>query len=108
MDIQLPSGVWSGHYEQACSKYAQQATLEFADGLIRGDGADDIGLFSIEGEYRIDKGEVRMGWIKTYQGAHSVLYLGKLKGSNITGKWDISGWGGNFALAPAPQGRDLR
>ena len=41
----LPSGLWTGHYEQVHRDYSQQATLEFEDGLIRGDGVDGIGVF---------------------------------------------------------------
>lgn len=99
--IDLPSGLWAGHYVQWWMKHSQQMTLEFADGLIRGDGADGLGAFTIDGEYRVAEGEVRMGWIKTYQGAHSVLYLGKLEGGQIVGKWRLSAGTGNFALSPA-------
>ena len=49
--IELPSGLWAGYYVQLFMKHAQQKmTLEFADGLIRGDGADGLGAFAIEGE----------------------------------------------------------
>lgn len=96
----LPSGLWRGHYEQFGRRYPQQMVLEFADGLIRGDGVDDIGTFEIDGEYRADGAEVRMGWIKTYDGAHSVLYLGALRGEGVEGTWSLSGSAGAFALAP--------
>jgi hypothetical protein len=99
--IDLPSGLWAGYYVQFWLKHSQQMTLEFADGLIRGDGADGLGAFTIDGEYRADEGEVRLGWIKTYQGAHSVLYLGKLEDGQIAGKWRLSIGSGAFALVPA-------
>jgi len=101
--VQLPSGIWAGHYVQFFMKHAQQMNLEFADGLIRGDGSDGLGAFTIDGEYRADEGEVRLGWIKTYQGAHSVLYLGKLESGQIVGKWNlmVSMGTGAFALSPA-------
>lgn len=99
--LQLPSGLWAGHYVQLFMKHPQQMTLEFADGLIRGDGTDGLGKFAIDGEYRVDEGPVRLGWIKTYQAAHSVLYLGKLEGGQIVGKWKLSIHSGNFALGPA-------
>lgn len=38
-----------------------------------------VGSFRIEGEYRVDESGVRIGWIKTYEGAHSILYLGVLQ-----------------------------
>jgi hypothetical protein len=97
----LPSGLWTGHYEQFQHSYPQQATLEFADGLIRGDGVDGIGVFHIEGEYRVDERAIRMGWIKTYERAHSVLYLGVLQGEVIAGSWELPGYSGKFALRPA-------
>lgn len=101
--IRLPSGLWSGHYVQFFVKHAQQMNLEFADGLIRGDGSDGLGQFTIDGEYRVAGGEVRMGWIKTYNGAHSVLYLGTLQDGQIAGKWNLLiglAGTGNFALSP--------
>ena len=98
---ELVSGLWAGHYEQWGRHHAQQMTLEFADGLIRGDGRDGLGTFTIDGEYRVDGADVRFGWIKTYDGAHSVLYLGALEGSAITGKWQLPGGTGGFAIEPS-------
>lgn len=100
VSIELPSGMWAGHYEQSGYRFAQELKLEFADGLIRGDGIDAIGPFSIDGEYRQEPDEVRMGWIKTYEGAHSVLYLGWLRGRVIEGRWSLQGHSGSFALGP--------
>jgi hypothetical protein len=97
---QLSSGLWTGYYEQWGDRHPQETTLEFADGLIRGDGSDGLGTFTVEGEYRVDGGEVRLGWIKTYDGAHSVLYLGVLDGDRITGEWKLPGGQGSFALSP--------
>jgi hypothetical protein len=102
--IRLPSGLWAGHYVQFLVKHAQEMNLEFADGLIRGDGTDGLGPFTIDGEYRVESGEVRMGWIKTYKGAHSVLYLGTLQNDQIVGKWNLLvalAGTGTFALSPA-------
>jgi hypothetical protein len=77
--------------------------LEFADGLLRGDGIDDIGPFEIDGEYRVVGDVVRLGWVKTYEEAHSVLYLGDLQKGQIIGVWDIRGSGDRFALAFSPE-----
>ncbi len=96
--------MWAGHYEQHGRTYPQQLVLEFADGLIRGDGRDGLGTFTVEGEYRAAAGEVRLGWIKTYDGAHSVLYLGTLGTDGITGHWQLTGGRGGFLLAPESQG----
>jgi|JI10StandDraft_1071094.scaffolds.fasta_scaffold530487_2 hypothetical protein len=102
--VELPSGMWTGHYEQMGRAYPQHLKLEFADGLIRGDGVDDLGTFAIDGEYRLEGSEMRMGWIKTYDGAHSVLYLGELLDRTIRGRWSLTGASGTFALAPADRG----
>ena len=105
---ELPSGLWTGHYVQLWMKHPQQMTLEFADGLMRGDGVDGLGAFAIEGEYRVDGGEVRLGWIKTYEGAHSVLYLGKLEAGRIVGRWSLTLGSGAFALSPATAREAMR
>ena len=99
---ELTSGLWSGYYVQRGQRYPQQMTLEFADGLMRGDGRDGLGTFTIDGEYRVDGPDVRLGWIKTYDGAHSVLYLGTLEAKQIRGTWTLAGSTGTFALEPAP------
>lgn len=96
----LFSGLWSGYYEQRGRRHPQQTTLEFADGLIRGDGVDGLGHFRIEGEYCVEESEVRLGWIKTYEGAHSVLYLGSLCRQEIQGKYDVQGITGGFGFEP--------
>jgi hypothetical protein len=69
--------MWAGHYEQSGADYPQRMKLEFADGLIRGDGVDDIGAFVVDGEYRVDAGEVRLGWIKTYVRAAELPVSGR-------------------------------
>ena len=99
---QLTSGLWSGYYVQGGRRYPQDMTLEFADGLMRGDGRDGLGTFTVDGEYRVDGHEVRVGWIKTYDGAHSVLYLGTLETDRIQGTWSLPGGTGAFALEPKP------
>jgi hypothetical protein len=76
-------------------------TIELADGLVRGDGVDGLGTFTLDGEYRVDGGAVRMGWIKTYDGAHSVLYLGTIERGVIVGTWNVRGYRGGFALTYA-------
>jgi hypothetical protein len=100
----LPSGLWAGHYKQHLVDNPQEMTLEFADGIIRGDGADRVGDFTIEGEYRVEARATRMGWIKTYERAHSVLYLGTFDGDRIVGKWRVRQRRGRFALYPARKG----
>lgn len=102
LKVELPSGEWAGHYAQSGSRYPQRMTLEFADGVVRGDGVDGLGGFTLEGEYRAVDGEVRVGWVKTYDGAHSILYLGVVDGDgSIVGQWSIARWAkDDFALRP--------
>jgi hypothetical protein len=107
-DEQLPerheglySGKWRGFYEQHGTAFPQQQRMEFADGIVRGEGADGIGTFLIEGEYRaVGPHELRIGWIKTYTDAHSVLYQGVFDGIRIRGKWEIGPLGGSFEFVP--------
>jgi hypothetical protein len=97
----LYSGNWRGFYAQIGRTFPQQQRMEFADGIVRGEGADGIGTFVIEGEYRADgANEVRIGWVKTYTNAHSVLYLGVFDGTRIRGKWEIGRLGDRFEFAP--------
>ena len=95
----LRSGLWHGHYIQYWLRSAQQMNLEFADGIVRGDGGDPAGKFVVEEDYRQAGGQLRIGFIKTYPGAHSVLYLGHLLGDELRGQWSIPPWDkGAFAL----------
>ncbi len=48
--------------------------LTFADGLLTGDGTDDLGRFLIQGRYDITNREC--WWTKTYPGSHDVIYRG--------------------------------
>ena len=75
--------------------------MEFADGIVRGDGRDGIGPFRIEGSYRSEAGVVRVGWIKTYDRGHSVLYLGVVEQGWIRGDWELTrGYGDAFGFRP--------
>ncbi len=96
--LALVSGVWSGHYVERERAFPQRMTIELADGLVRGDGVDDLGTFTLDGEYRVDGASARLGWVKTYDGAHSVLYLGELRDEVITGSWSIGSARGTFRL----------
>lgn len=99
IDQQLQSGEWHGHYVQFGNSTEQKMVLEFADGLIRGDGIDRVSPFDIEGEFRSTDDEIRVAWIKRYQHGHSILYCGLLKNGVISGDWDMLGFGsGTFEL----------
>jgi hypothetical protein len=101
----LPSGRWRGHYEQMGARFPQEQRIEFADGMLRGEGSDGLGTFRVEGQFQRDGDVVRVGWIKTYDRGHSVLYLGTHDGAAIRGHWQLdSGWRDRFELAPAGGG----
>ncbi|MCA8956873.1 MAG: hypothetical protein KDC87_12420 [Planctomycetes bacterium] len=103
----LHCGEWVGYYEQWGVRTAQRMTLEFADGIVRGRGADELGVFEIEGEFRSTPRGCAVGWIKTYDGAHSVLYLGHVDDGAIDGKWEIGWMEDAFHIEPG-EGRGVR
>jgi hypothetical protein len=77
--------------------------LTFANGLMSGDGRDDIGLFLIKGKYDAETRECY--WTKSYAGAHDVFYRGFREGKGIWGTWEISLFGhGGFHIWPVASG----
>jgi hypothetical protein len=64
-----------------------QLHLTFANGVISGDGNDDIGRFLIKGRYDCQVSECY--WTKTYVGSHDVFYRGFREGKGIWGTWEI-------------------
>jgi hypothetical protein len=86
-----PSGPWVGFYNyQPGDRHRMQLHLTFANGVIKGDGNDDIGRFFIKGCY---DSQAECHWTKAYIGAHDVFYRGFREGKGIWGTWEI----GNFA-----------
>ncbi len=91
-DELYPSGPWVGFYNyQPGDRHRMQLHLTFANGMISGEGNDDIGRFLIKGRY--DSQSAESHWTKTYVGAHDVFYRGFREGKGIWGTWEI----GNFA-----------
>ena len=103
-DDLFPSGPWRGFYNyQPGDRHAMDLDLTFANGLMSGDGRDDIGLFLIKGKYDAQSRECH--WTKTYIGAHDVFYRGFREGKGIWGTWEISIFGhGGFHIWPAAAG----
>ena len=62
--------------------------LTFANGVLSGEGADDIGRFLIQGRY--DAASLECHWTKSYLGAHDVFYRGFREGKGIWGTWEIT------------------
>jgi len=61
--------------------------LEFSNGLMTGEGNDDVGPFIIKGRY--DAATLECYWTKSYIGAHDVFYRGFREGKGIWGVWQI-------------------
>ena len=76
--------------------------LEFKSGVMKGDGADGIGLFSILGNYSAQNGECC--WLKQYVGRHSVDYKGFREGKGIWGTWTLPDGKGGFHIWPLSEG----
>jgi hypothetical protein len=64
-----------------------QLHLTFANGMMSGDGNDDIGRFIIKGRYDCRAAECY--WTKSYLGSHDVFYRGFREGKGIWGTWEI-------------------
>src|SRR3954447_18536962 len=80
-----------------------QLHLTFANGIVSGDGNDDIGRFFINGRY--DSQAAECHWTKTYVGAHDVFYRGFREGKGIWGTWEIGNLAhGGFHIWPRQAG----
>lgn len=62
--------------------------LRFAEGVVTGEGIDDIAKFDIKGRYDAANGECY--WTKSYFEAHDVYYRGFREGKGIWGTWEIT------------------
>lgn len=80
-----------------------QLHLTFANGMMSGDGNDDLGRFLIKGRY--DSQTAESHWTKTYVGAHDVFYRGFREGKGIWGTWEIDNLDhGGFHIWPKQAG----
>jgi hypothetical protein len=88
-DDLFPSGPWTGFYNyEPQNKHRMDLHLTFANGIVTGDGNDDVGRFLIKGRYQATEREC--DWVKTYPGSHDVYYRGFREGKGIWGTWEIS------------------
>jgi len=84
----FPSGPWTGFYNYyPGDRRRMELHLTFANGVLSGEGADDIGRFLIQGRY--DAASLECHWTKSYLGAHDVFYRGFREGKGIWGTWEI-------------------
>ena len=106
--MDFPSGPWTGFYNYGSStrKHRMDLVLAFADGMISGDGNDDIGQFVATG--RFDEANCECYWTKTYVGAHDVYYRGFREGKGIWGLWELPNESGGFQIWPLGQGEGER
>jgi len=102
-DELYPSGLWVGFYNyQPGDRHRMQLHLTFADGVISGDGNDDIGRFFIKGRY---DSQAECHWTKAYVDAHDVFTCGFRQGKGIWGTWDIGTFArGGFHIWPKHAG----
>ena len=97
-----PSGAWRGFYSYVgVDRHRMQLDLLFSQGILAGDGLDDVGSFLINGSYDRESGACR--WIKTYIGAHDVTYSGARDGNGIAGTWQLGRGRGTFRIWPGQQ-----
>src|SRR4030095_6307459 len=103
---EFPSGPWTGFYNyQPANKHRMDLHLEFANGIMTGDGNDDIGRFLIKG--KDDEVARECTFHKTYVGAHSVFYRGFREGKGVWGVWEIDIFArGGFHICPVGSGAD--
>ena len=98
----FPSGQWTGFWLQPGLTGRQQMrlSLRFADGVVRGEGDDLVGKFSIWGRYNGQNGRVRLR--KQYAGQHHVDYAGMNEGDGqwLWGLWHLGSDRGGFHIWP--------
>lgn len=104
---EFPSGQWVGFYTYAgrTRKHLMDLVLEINNGVMKGDGADGIGFFTISRNYSSQSGECT--WVKQYVGRHAVDYKGYREGKGIWGTWTLANWKGGFHIWPLSEGPAL-
>jgi len=103
-DDLFPTGPWTGFYNYTGpkDKHRMDLHLTFSKGRISGDGNDNIGRFSISGNY--DAATHECHWVKQYLGKHAVTYQGVGEKRGIWGTWKIRIEHGGFHIWPLQSG----
>ena len=88
-DVHFPSGQWVGFYMYPgrSERFLMDLVLEFRDGVMTGEGWDNIGLFDIDGRYSTKN--LECSWKKMYYQKHTVQYTGYGAKKGIWGTWTI-------------------
>eukprot|EP00741_Cyanophora_paradoxa_P011426 tig00020556_g11037.t1 len=82
------SGLWRGFYQYMFGERDEmKLNLDMRDGKIRADGVDNVGRYTIQGQY--DPATREVFFVKTYQGRHSVEYAGFAEEESISGDWEV-------------------
>ena len=102
-DPRFPSGKWTGFWLQRhfLGRQWMGLQLEFHYGRVIGGGADCVGDFTMGGTYDVKTGNCSI--VKTYDGAHSLIYEGRNEGDGLWlwGLWRMTIDRGGFHLWPA-------
>ena len=88
-DPRFPSGRWTGFWLQRVfiGRQYMSLNLTFAQGIVRGEGADRVGEFTIAGRYEVKTGSCKL--TKAYVGAHALTYEGR---NENDGQWIWGVW----------------
>jgi hypothetical protein len=100
VNAQLINGEWEGFYNYTfnSSKHTMEMTLNFNNGKVSGNGADDVGVFSFNGNY--DQQSHKIYMTKRYA-THIVNYDGNIDENGIWGMWNIDEYcRGGFHIWP--------
>ena len=105
-DDVFKSGRWVGFYMyESGDRHRMDMGLTFQNGIISGEGDDDVGAFVIRGHYDVQSGECY--WTKSYVGRHDVFYLGHADSGSIWGTWELDEDRGGFRIWPLQSGNDV-
>ncbi len=88
-DPRFPSGPWVGFFLQKDlpGKHWMELRLNFAQGVMQGEGRDWVGNFVLRGRYELSDGTCY--WTKSYIERHDVFYKGFNEGKGIWGTWEL-------------------
>ncbi|XP_063406891.1 uncharacterized protein LOC134690774 [Mytilus trossulus] len=89
---------WTGFYNQNDNRHAFELDIAFKGDKVSGKGDDEIGKFSINGDWISSSGKIQ--FCKQYHGAHSVDYSGQLSsdGRSMKGKYNVCGFSDSFTM----------
>lgn len=97
----FPSGEWEGFYSYyQGDQRPMPCALSFCEGIVTGNGSDEVGPFTWKGTYSIAALTCTM---TKYYSSHTVFYKGEVDENGIWGYWEMNGGRGGFHLWPKTQ-----